>query len=53
MVLKIKYKDIVKKLSGKTLYTTFPQDLITKLGLEKGDAIEIDVVKLRKNNGGK
>ena len=48
MVIKIKFKDIVKKLGKTTLYITFPVDHNEKYGLKKGDAVEIDYTILNK-----
>ena len=42
----MKFKDIVKKIGNTTLYITFPSEIISNLEIQKGDAVEIDVVKL-------
>lgn len=46
----MKFKDIVKKLGKTTLYVSLSSEVIESLKIQKGDALEIDVIKLE---GGK
>lgn len=47
MIKIVKYKNIVKRLSGgRTLYVSIPADKAKEHGIEKDDAVSVEIKKL-------